>query len=135
MSVASKAVSRTDHRIIGSSDYPTSTVRDFWSLLKPGVMSLVVFTGLAGMWVAPGHVHPFLAAIAIFCIALGSGAGAAINMWFDRDIDAQMTRTARRPIPAGRVAPDDALVMGLVLAFFAVALMGLATNWLAAGLL
>ncbi len=112
-----------------------STVRDWWTLLKPGVMSLVVFTGVAGLLVAPGHVHPFLALIAIFCIALGSGAGAAINMWYDRDIDAVMLRTSTRPIPMGRITPDNALAYGLFLSLLAVALMGLALNWAAAAIL
>ncbi|MBV8938821.1 MAG: protoheme IX farnesyltransferase [Alphaproteobacteria bacterium] len=112
-----------------------SSLRDYFILLKPGVMSLVVFTGLAGMLLAPVPLHPFLQAIAVLCIALGSGAGAALNMWYDRDIDAQMHRTAKRPIPAGRIAPDDALAFGLFLSLLAVSLMGLALNWIAAGLL
>jgi protoheme IX farnesyltransferase len=112
-----------------------SGVRDFVRLLKPRVMSLVVFTGFVGFWLAPGTLHPFLAAIAIACIAMGSGAAGAINMWYDRDIDAVMTRTAGRPIPDGRVAPDDALVFGILLSLASVALMGLATNWVAGGLL
>ena len=112
-----------------------SGVGDFVQLLKPRVMSLVVFTGFVGMVIAPGALHPVLAAVAILCIAVGSGAAGAINMWYDRDIDAVMERTAGRPIPAGRVAPDDALVFGGLLALFSVGLMGLATNWVAAGLL
>lgn len=112
----------------------TSTVSDFIELMKPGVMSLVVFTGLAGMAVAPGHLNLFQQCMALFCIALGSGAGAAMNMWYDRDIDAIMLRTVRRPLPAGRIAPDDALAFGLFLAAASVMLMGLALNW-AAGLL
>ena len=87
------------------SEAPQSSVRDYWTLLKPGVMSLVVFTGLAGMAVAPGALHPFLGLIALLCIAIGSGAGGALNMWYDRDIDALMARTAARPLPAGRIAP------------------------------
>lgn len=114
---------------------PASTVSDFISLLKPGVMSLVVFTGLAGMLLAPGHLHPLQQFITLLCIALGSGAGAAINMWYDRDIDALMRRTASRPVPAGRVAPDDALALGLFLAAMSVMLMGLGLNWLAAAIL
>src|SRR5271155_6180211 len=84
-----------------------STVRDFISLLKPGVMSLVVFTGLAGMLLAPGHINLFQQFLTLLCIALASGAGAAMNMWYDRDIDAIMNRTKKRPVPAGRIAPDD----------------------------
>jgi protoheme IX farnesyltransferase len=125
------------HRIIRSSDHPVidSSVRDWFTLLKPGVMSLVVFTGYAGLAVAPVHMHPFLQCIALFCIAVGSGAGAAINMAYDRDIDAVMLRTRGRPVAAGRIAPDDAYFFGLALAAFSVAMMGLATNWLAAGIL
>ena len=92
-----------------------STVGDYITLMKPGVMSLVVFSGLVGMWLAPVSLHPFLQAIAIACIALGSGAGAAFNMWYDRDIDAIMARTATRPIPAGRITPDNALAFGAFL--------------------
>ncbi|WP_426954970.1 heme o synthase [Muricoccus radiodurans] len=110
-----------------------SELRDWAALLKPRVMTLVVFTGAVGMLVAPGPIHPVLAAVAILCIALGAGAAGAINMWYDRDIDAVMRRTARRPIPAGRIAPEAALGFGIVLAVFSVLLMGLATNWHAAG--
>ncbi|MBM3559779.1 MAG: protoheme IX farnesyltransferase [Alphaproteobacteria bacterium] len=112
-----------------------SSAGDFIALMKPRVMSLVVFTGAVGIWLAPGDLHPVLAAVAVLCIALGSGAAGAINMWFDRDIDAVMTRTAARPIPMGRVAADDALGFGVFCSIGAVALLGLATNWLAAGLL
>ena len=112
-----------------------ASIRDYITLLKPGVMSLVVFTGAVGMFLAPGHIHPFLALIAILAIALGSGAGAVINMWYDRDIDAIMKRTQNRPLPAGRVAPDDALMMGIMLSLLAVGLLGMATNWFAAGML
>ena len=110
-------------------------VADYVALLKPRVMSLVVFTGLAGLLVAPGTLHPLLAVVAVLCIAVASGASGAINMWYDRDIDALMERTRRRPIPAGRVVPDDALGFGTILALFSVMLMGLAVNWVAAGLL
>lgn len=112
-----------------------STVRDYITLLKPGVMLLVVFTGFAGMYVAHGTLHPLLQVLTVLCIAVGSGAGGAINMWFDRDIDAHMLRTAGRPIPAGRVAADDALVYGLFLSVAAVSMLGLAVNWLAAAYL
>jgi protoheme IX farnesyltransferase len=112
-----------------------SGVRDYVGLLKPRVMSLVVFTGFVGLWLAPGDLHPLLAIVAVACIAMGSGAAGAINMWYDRDIDAVMARTAARPIPAGRVAADDALAFGIVLSLASVTLMGLATNWVAAGLL
>ncbi|NGO63496.1 protoheme IX farnesyltransferase [Rhizobium daejeonense] len=109
--------------------------RDFFALLKPRVMSLVVFTAFAGLVLAPGHINPVLGAIAILCIAVGAGASGALNMWYDADIDAVMSRTATRPIPAGRIAPNEALAFGLVLSVFSVSILGLAVNWFAAGLL
>ncbi len=108
---------------------------DFIALLKPRVMSLVVFTALVGLLAAPVAVHPFVAFCAVLFIALGGGASGALNMWYDADIDAVMKRTAKRPIPQGRVAPGDALALGLALSGFAVIMLGLAANWLAAGLL
>src|SRR5256886_6707174 len=90
-------------------------VEDYLALLKPRVMSLVVFTALVGLLVAPGHVHPVIGFTAILCIAVGAGASAALNMWYDADIDALMTRTARRPIPAGRIQPGEALAFGVTL--------------------
>jgi protoheme IX farnesyltransferase len=111
------------------------SIRDYIALLKPRVMSLVVFSGFAGMAVAPGHIHPLIGAVAVLCIAVAAGASGAINMWFDRDIDAIMNRTCGRPIPRGAVDPDAALSFGGVLAVFSVMLMGLAVNWMAAGLL
>ncbi len=110
-------------------------VADYLALLKPRVMSLVVFTGFAGLIAAPGGLHPFLAAVAVLCIAIGAGAAGAINMWYERDIDALMARTRARPIPAGRLAPDAALAYGVILSLFSVMLMGLAVNWVAAALL
>lgn len=110
-------------------------VGDYFELLKPRVMSLVVFTGFAGLMLAPGTLHPVLGAVAVLCIAVGAGAAGAINMWYDRDIDAVMRRTCGRPIPTGRVAPDAALAFGVVLSVGAVLMMGFAVNWLAAGLL
>jgi protoheme IX farnesyltransferase len=116
-----------------------STVNDFITLMKPGVMSLVVFTGLAGMSLAQlgsfGHINLFQQLLTLACIALASGAGGVMNMWYDRDIDAVMTRTKNRPIPAGLIAPDDALAFGLFLAAFSVMVMGLALNWIAAFIL
>ncbi len=108
---------------------------DFLALLKPRVMSLVVFTGFAGLVAAPGALHPLLAAVAVLCIAVGAGAAGAINMWYDSDIDAMMSRTRHRPIPAGRVAPAEALAFGVTLSLFSVMLMGVAVNWTAAALL
>jgi protoheme IX farnesyltransferase len=110
-------------------------VADFVALLKPRVMSLVVFTGFVGLYLAPGHLHPLLAAVAVLCIAVGAGAAGAINMWYDRDIDAVMKRTQNRPLPAGRMAPGEALGFGCVLAAASVVVMGLAINWVAATLL
>jgi len=110
-------------------------VKDYVDLLKPRVMSLVVFTGLVGVMIAPAHIHPFEAFLAVLAIALGSGAAGAINMWYERDLDALMARTANRPLPAGRVAPDDALGLGVLLSIFSVLLMALATNFVAAALL
>ena len=109
--------------------------RDFVALTKPRVMSLVVFTGLCGLLVAPEPMHPVLAFTAVLCIALGAGAAAALNMWYEADLDARMKRTAGRPLPAGRMAPDSALQFGVALSFFSVLLMGVATHWLAAAIL
>src|ERR1700722_5275320 len=111
------------------------TVADWLALLKPRVMSLVVFTGAIGLAIAPRHLNPVLAVIAILCIAVASGAAGAINMWYDRDIDAVMKRTANRPIPAGRISPEGALGFGIVLAVASVLVMALATNLIAAGVL
>ncbi|CCM74686.1 heme o synthase [Rhizobium mesoamericanum] len=112
-----------------------ASARDYFELLKPRVMSLVVFTAFAGLVLAPGHINPVLGLIAILCIAIGAGASGALNMWYDADIDAIMTRTAKRPIPAGRIAPREALAFGLVLSCFSVIILGLAVNWLAASIL
>lgn len=110
-------------------------VGDFLQLLKPRVMSLVVFSGIAGLVAAPGHLHPLIAAVAVLCIAVAAGAAGALNMWYDRDIDAIMSRTRNRPIPAGRIDPSEAAGFGVVLAIASVGLMGLAVNWLAGVLL
>jgi heme o synthase len=109
--------------------------RDFLALTKPRVMSLVVFTGLCGLLAAPVAIHPVLGFTAILCIALGAGAAAALNMWYEADIDALMKRTADRPIPSGRMDRQSALHFGVGLGVFSVLLMGLATNWFAAGVL
>ena len=110
-------------------------VDDYIALMKPRVMSLVVFTALVGLAVAPGHIHPVIGFTALLCIAVGAGASGALNMWYDADIDAIMTRTLRRPIPAGRVMPGEALAFGLMLAVFSVVVLGLLVNAVAAALL
>jgi heme o synthase len=112
-----------------------SDVRDWIALLKPRVMSLVVFSGLIGLLVAPGHLHPVLAFTAVLCIAIAAGACGAINMWYDRDIDAIMRRTRGRPIPAGRIEAGAALGFGITLAVGSVLVMGLAVNPVAAAVL
>jgi protoheme IX farnesyltransferase len=114
---------------------PEAALRDWLILLKPRVLTLVVFTGVIGLLVAPGHLHPVLAFTAVLCITVAAGAAGAINMWYDRDIDALMRRTRSRPVPAGRIAPDAALAYGVTLAIGSVVVMGLATNLVAAVLL
>ena len=122
-------------------DLPSSPItseaefRDFYELLKPRVMRLVVFTGFVGVIVAPGSVHPFVGLVAILCIAIGGGAAGALNMWWDADIDAIMKRTSKRPIPVGKVSLHEARGLGFALSGFSVMMLGLATNWFAAGLL
>ena len=106
-------------------------VGDFVALLKPRVMSLVIFTALVGMVAAPGSVHPVLAVIGLLCIAIGAGASGALNMWYDADIDALMARTAARPIPRGRVTANEALTFGTILSVFSVLTLGLLLNWVA----
>jgi len=108
---------------------------DYIALLKPRVMSLVLFTAFAGLLLAPGQIHPVIAVMALLCIAMGAGASGAINMWYDADIDAGMARTCRRPIPAGRIAPGEALGFGATLAVASVLMMGLWVNLAAAALL
>jgi heme o synthase len=119
----------------GGSRLSEASARDFFELLKPRVMSLVVFTAFAGLILAPGQINPVLGVISILCIAVGAGASGALNMWYDADIDAVMTRTAKRPIPAGRILPQEALAFGLTLSVFSVVILGLAVNWFSAGLL
>ncbi|MBV8798939.1 MAG: protoheme IX farnesyltransferase [Alphaproteobacteria bacterium] len=120
--------------VLGVPAY-TATVGDYFALLKPRVMSLVVFTGLAGIVVAPGHAHPLVAFTALLCIALGAGASGALNMAYDSDIDGLMARTATRPIPLGRLSREEALAFGWWVGASSVAMMGLFVNALAAGLL
>jgi heme o synthase len=129
------ALSAPETAIPGAISGAISSAGDWLALLKPRVVVLVVFTGFVGLVVAPGHLHPVLALTAVLCIAVAAGAAGAINMWYDRDIDALMRRTARRPIPAGRIDPSEALGFGIALAVGAVLLMWLATNTLAAAIL
>jgi protoheme IX farnesyltransferase len=110
-------------------------VADYIALLKPRVMSLVVFTALVGYFLAPGHPHPVMAFTSILCIAVGGGASGALNMWYEADIDALMSRTANRPIPRGRVTRPEALTFGMTLAFFSVMTLGILVNWVAGALL
>jgi len=112
-----------------------ASVADYVALLKPRVMSLVVFTALVGLVIAPVPLHPVLAITSILCIAVGGGAAGALNMWYEGDIDALMTRTANRPIPRGRVTRPEALAFALTLAFFSVMTLGTLVNWLAGALL
>jgi len=110
-------------------------VGDYIALLKPRVMSLVIFTALVGLVLAPGHVHPVLAFTSLLCIAVGAGASGALNMALEGDIDAVMTRTANRPIPRGRITKAEAMAFGMTLAFFSVMTLGILVNWYAGGLL
>lgn len=108
---------------------------DYIALLKPRVMSLVVFTAFVGLWIAPGQPDPFIAFCSVLFIAIGGGAAGALNMWYDADIDKVMRRTQSRPVPAGRVAPQEALALGLALSLLSVMMLGLTANWFAAGFL
>ena len=119
----------------GLAEPSLAGVEDYLALLKPRVMSLVVFTALVGLLVAPGHLHPVIGFTALLCIAIGAGASGALNMWYDADIDAIMTRTLRRPIPAGRIQPGEALAFGATLAAGSVLVFGVLVNWFAAALL
>ena len=123
----SATVARVEPSVAGAGDY--------LELMKPRVMSLVVFTALVGLLIAPGHVHPVIALTALLCIAVGAGAAGALNMWYDADIDARMARTAGRPIPRGDVTPGEAAAFGMTLAGFSIAALGVLVNWFAAALL
>ena len=112
-----------------------ATVGDYFQLMKPRVMSLVIFTGFAGLYLAPGDIHLGLAIISLLAIAAGAGASGAINQWYDRDIDLIMSRTRNRPIPAGKVEPAEALAFGVVVSVLSVLMLALAANLLAGGLL
>ncbi|MEP4769039.1 MAG: heme o synthase [Roseibium sp.] len=111
------------------------SVSDYVALLKPRVMSLVIFTAFVGLMLAPGSVHPVLGAVAILCIAIGAGASGALNMWYDADIDKVMSRTQKRPIPAGKITPDEALAFGVTLSIGSVVTLGLLVNWFAGAFL
>ena len=128
-------ISESSGGLTGS--YPVSIARpsDYVALLKPRVMSLVIFTALTGLLIAPAHVNPVIGFASLLAIAIGAGASGALNMWYDSDIDALMQRTQRRPIPAGRMRKEDALGFGLVLAVLSVMTLGIIANWLAAALL
>ena len=129
-------MSVVDHNSIELSPrISEAAVADYIALLKPRVMSLVVFTALVGLMIAPVHVHPVLAFTSILCIAVGAGASGALNMWYESDIDAKMSRTANRPIPRGRVTRPEALTFGMTLAFFSVMTLGILVNWFAGALL
>jgi len=120
---------------VDSIDISESRIKDYIALLKPRVMSLVVFTGLVGIFLAPGEIHPLIAFVATFCIALGSGAAGAVNMWYERDVDALMKRTKNRPLPSKRMMHQSALEFAVVSAFISVLLMSLAVNLMAGFLL
>src|SRR3712207_5971559 len=127
--------SLTGGRSYAAAGISQGEVGDFVALLKPRVMFLVVVTALVGMVVAPSGAHPVIAGASLLMIAVGAGASGCLNMWWDADIDALMSRTARRPIPAGKIRKDEALAFGLTLAAGSVLTLGLVSNWLAAGLL
>lgn len=128
-----QAVSETTNLVdLGQQD---AALKDYITLLKPRVMSLVVFTGVAGILLAPGNINLFIAIVATFCIALGSGAAGAINMWYEKDIDKIMQRTKNRPIPSGRVRPEHAIEFAVVLAVASVLIMMVAVNYVAAAIL
>src|SRR5277367_2010392 len=130
-----RALDQVQPRVASETAFQTAELSDWFALLKPRVMTLVVFTGLIGLLIAPGHLHVVLAFTAVLCIAVAAGACGAINMWYDRDIDAVMRRTRNRPIPAGRIEPGAALGYGVTLAAGAVIMMGLAVNLAAASVL
>jgi heme o synthase len=128
-------VEETSYRGTAAYTGGMGDVGDYFALLKPRVMSLVIFTALVGLLYAPGDVHPVIALVSLLCIAVGAGASGALNMWYDADIDRVMGRTATRPIPAGKITPDEALAFGMVLSIGSVAILGLVANWFAAAFL
>jgi len=122
-------------KTVGPLEPVAANWQDFFALTKPRVMSLVVFTGLCGLLAAPGSIHPVLGFTAVLCIALGAGGAGALNQWWEADVDAGMKRTARRPLPQGRMRRTDARDFGIALSAASVGIMGLAVNWLAAAIL
>jgi protoheme IX farnesyltransferase len=128
-------VSEGDTALESSATLSVAEPKDYFALLKPRVMSLVVFTALAGLLIAPTHTHPIVAFASLLAIAVGAGASGALNMWYDADIDALMTRTRNRPVPGGRVTANEALAFGLILSGLSVLTLGVVSNWLAASLL
>src|SRR3712207_3508870 len=135
MSTMSNSLADTHTESFATAGLSQGDVSDFVALLKPRVMFLVVFTALVGMVVSPSNVHPIVAFVSLLMIAVGGGASGCLNMWWDADIDAVMTRTRKRPIPAGKIQPGEALAFGVTLSIGSVIMLGLVSNWLAAGLL
>ena len=125
-------LNQTSNGLVGED---MADVQDFFELLKPSVMRLVVFTAFVGLVVAPGQIHPFTAFISILCIAIGAGASGCLNMWYEHKLDALMTRTKNRPIPSGRITPDQALTFGLILSVGSVTMLGMLVNWFASAFL
>ncbi|WP_422344633.1 heme o synthase [Parasphingorhabdus sp.] len=121
--------------IASTSSHKLASAQDLFALTKPRVMSLVIFTAICGLLAAPGSIHPVIGFTAILAISLGAGASAALNQWYEHDIDAIMKRTADRPLPAGRMDRETALHFGIGLSVFSVLLMGVAVNWLSAAIL
>src|SRR3712207_498325 len=135
MSTMSNSLADTHTESFATAGLSQGDVSDFVALLKPRVMFLVVFTALVGMVVSHPNVHPVVAFVSLLMIAVGAGASGCLNMWWDADVDAVMTRTRKRPIPAGKIRPDEALAFGLALSGGSVLVLGIVANWLAAGLL
>ena len=126
---------KTQNTLTQTAVFNPSAVFSFFQLMKPRVMSLVIFTGFVGMYLAPDDLHPVLAVISLIAIAAGAGASGAINQWYDRDIDAVMQRTRTRPIPSGEVEPSEALAFGVIISVISVLILSLSANFLAGGLL
>ncbi len=135
MDATTPAMANADGAFADLSQGGQGAVGDFFALLKPRVMSLVIFTAVVGMVMAPGTIHPVIALTGLIAIAVGAGASGALNMWYDADIDGQMQRTAKRPIPMGSITPDESLAFGSILAVGSTLTLGLLVNWVAGGLL